>query len=220
MSNILKIFIIILAILIFLGLLTIGGILIINKVIFNNVDTGKVTITSTPSPTAEIVGLSPTPSTEVVVNPSQSVEVTPPSGWVAIDNTSQHYIAYRPNGWWYKIFSPNMETLGIDVNQIPDASEWAGLFTITRLTASNNFESYKANLEVGYTSQVQNISGRNWTVIKGKTPANELFDSLFVKYAYVIVDGKEFLAGTSSTEASFGGQEGNFDTFVSIIKFY
>ena len=113
-----------------------------------------------------------------------------------------------------------MQTLGIDTNKIPEASEWAGIITMTRLTADNGLESYKSNLEVGYTSQVQTISGRSWTVIEGKTPANELFNAQFVKYAYVTVDGKEYIAGIRSDLANYGGQEGTFDTFVSIISFY
>ena len=113
-----------------------------------------------------------------------------------------------------------METLGIDTNQIPESSEWAGIITITRLTASNNFESYKSNLEVGYTTSTQSIAGRNWTIIEGIIPANMLFDAQYVKYAYVTVNGKEFLAAIKSTQANFGGQEGTFDTFISIINFY
>jgi hypothetical protein len=191
---------------------------LITQVIFKNVSLDGSTLKITP--TVEVGTTTAPDSTDTVV-PTESAEVTPPSGWQPIDNTSQKYIAYRPNGWWYKLFEPNMETLGIDTSQIPDASEWAGIMTISRLNASNmDFESYKENLEPGYSETTQTISGRSWIIIHGKTPANELFDSLFVKYAYVTVDGKEFVAAIRSTDANFDGQESNFDIFVSVIKFY
>jgi len=191
--------------------------LLITQILFGNIPQGDKTLTGTPTTTVENTSV---PGTTNSVSPTGSVLVTPPSGWQAIDNTGQNYIAYRPDGWWYRLFPPNMETLGIDTSQIPEASEWAGIITISRLSASNNFESYKSNLEVGYTSLVQNIAGRNWTIIEGVIPANMLFDSQFVKYAYVNIGGREFLAAIRSTAANFGGQEGTFDTFISIINFY
>lgn len=213
-------------------LLTIGGvvlalsicvvivILIAQQTIFNNIENK---ITNTPKPTE--TSLTNTPSVTKTVDPTDIVEVTPPDGWKVIDNTSQKYLAYRPNGWYYKMFPPAMETLGIDTTAIPDASEWAGLITMTRLSASNNLGSYKANLEAGFTENSQVISGNTWTIIKGKTIENEIYGSQFVKYAYVQVSGKEYLAGitcdaTSSSCGNFNGQEATFDTFVSLIKFY
>lgn len=191
--------------------------LLIIQLFFGNIPQGDKTITGTPTTAIENTSITGTTN---LVSPTEGLVVTPPSDWLQIDNTGQGYIAYRPNGWWFRLFPPNMETLGIDTNQIPDASEWAGIITITRLNASNNLGSYKSNLEVGYTSVVQNISGRNWTIIEGITPANMIFDAQFVKYGYVNVGGREFLAAIRSTEADFGGQEGTFDMFISIINFY
>lgn len=181
--------------------------------------TGTPGTTGAPATTATPA----TPTTGVTVavttTPVVVAEVTPPSDWKPIDNTVQKYIAYRPNGWYFRFFS-NMELLGIDTNIIPVASEYAGIINITRLTASNNFESYKANLEPGYTQEVQVISGRSWTIIKGKTKPSEIFDVMFAKYAYVSEGGKEFLARIEHTTSNFAGQEGNFDIFVKTIKFY
>lgn len=191
--------------------------LLIIQLFFGNIPQGDKTITGTPTTAIENTSITGTTN---LVSPTEGLVVTPPSDWLQIDNTGQGYIAYRPNGWWFRLFPPNMETLGIDTNQIPDASEWAGIITITRLNASNNLGSYKSNLEVGYTSVVQNISGRNWTIIEGITPANMIFDAQFVKYGYVNVGGREFLAAIRSTAADFGGQEGTFDMFISIINFY
>jgi len=191
--------------------------LLITQILFGNIPQGDKTLTGTPTNTIENTSA---PGITSLVSPTGSAVVTPPSGWIAMDNTAQDYIAYRPGGWWFRFFSPNMETLGIDTNQIPEASEWAGIITISRLSASNNFESYKSNLEAGYTSSVQNIAGRNWTIVRGIIPENMLFDAQYAKYAYVNVGGREFLAAIRSTAANFGGQEGNFDMFVSIINFY
>jgi len=190
--------------------------LLITQLLFGNIPQGDKTITGTPTTAIENTSV---PGTTNSVSPTEGLIVTPPSGWLPIDNTGQDYIAYRPGGWWFRLFPPNMETLGIDTNQIPEASEWAGIITLTRLTASNNFESHTSILEAGYTTSIQNITGRNWTIVRGIIPTNMLFDAQFVKYGYVNVGGREFLAAIRSTAADFGGQEGTFDMFISIINF-
>ena len=115
-----------------------------------------------------------------------------------------------------------MELLGIDTNEVPEASEYAGVISMIRLTASNNWEAQKANLETGYSEDVQTISGHDWTIIKGKTVYYEEagFGGLFIKYAYVTVGGKEFVVRLESSLVDYGGQESNFDTFVKTVKFY
>jgi hypothetical protein len=190
---------------------------LITQILFGNIPQGGNNPTGTPT---TVVGNTTVPGITDEISPTEGAVVTPPSGWIAMDNTAQDYIAYRPGGWWFRFFSPNMETLGIDTNQIPEASEWAGIITLTRLNASNNFESHTSILEAGYTTSVQNIAGRNWTIVRGIIPANMLFDAQYAKYAYVNVGGREFLASIRSTAANFGGQESNFDTFISIINFY
>jgi hypothetical protein len=220
MSKGLKIFFVLGGIIVALGVIAVSIYYLIMLTVFNK--TSPIDTPPLPAPTSSIV-ITITPhivETIDTVAPTESVAITPPSGWIAIDNTSQSYIAYRPSGWYFRLFPPAMELLGIDVNQIPDASEWGGIITMARLNASNNFESYKSGLEAGYTTSVQSIGGRSWTIIEGITPANMLFDSQFVKYAYTDVGGKEFLASIRSSAANYGGQEGNFDIFVQTIRFY
>jgi hypothetical protein len=216
MGKIVKILLIVGGIFVALGACAVLIYWLINQTLFGNIPVVEKTPTATP--TINVYN-TPIPGVTDTVSPTESVVVAPPSGWVLIDNTVQKYLAYRPNGWYYRLFAPNMETLGIDTNKIPEASEWAGIITMSRLSAGG-LESYKSNLEVGYTSAVQTISGRSWTLIEGKTPANELFNAQFVKYAFVTVDGKDYVAGIRSDLANYGGQEGTFDTFVSVISFY
>ena len=217
MNKGLKILLIIGGIVVMIGACVIFVYLLITQILFGNIPQVDKTPTGTPTTTVENTSA---PGLTNSVSPTGTVVVTPPSGWIAMDNTAQDYIAYRPGGWWFRFFSPNMETLGIDTNQIPEASEWAGIITLTRLNASNNFESHTSILEPGYTTTIQNIAGRNWTIVRGIIPENMLFDAQYAKYAYVNVGGREFLASIRSTAANFGGQEGNFDTFISIINFY
>jgi hypothetical protein len=94
------------------------------------------------------------------------------------------------------------------------------MITVSRLTSSYDLASYKAELDPGYLETPQTISGRDWTIIKGHAPANMINDAQYVKYAYVIEAGKEFLVGIRSTLSNFGGYESTFDTFVSLITFY
>lgn len=218
MNKTLKVLLTIGGIVLGLGIITVLIISAVNSTIFNNLENKA---TNTPTPTSSTV----TPSVTKTVSPTEIVGITPPDGWQPIDNTSQKYIAYRPNHWYFKLFAPAMETLGIDTAKIPDASEWAGLITMTRLNTSNDFASYKENLEAGYTETTQIISGNTWTIIKGKTLFNEIYGSQYVKYGYVQVNGKDFLAGiTCNAEGTgcgnFNGQESTFNTFISIIKFY
>jgi len=221
-------------VLVVLGVVVLVGVVIVSAVVGYNManpNNQKVSPTPTaqvsPSVTAGVtISVTPNTSPTVSTSPSPTVsittEVTPPSGWQPIDNTSQKYIAYRPSGWYFKMFAPNMQLLGVDKNKIPDASEYAGMFTIQRLTGSSTLQAAKDNLDPGFSETTQEISGRTWTIIKGKQKLYEEsgMGGAYVKLAYVNVSGKEFIAQLQSTSSGFGGQESNFDIFVKTIKFY
>jgi|GEM_PF-3314494 len=181
--------------------------------------------TPTPTPEVEVTAsVKPTTSEEDTVEPTDIattpiVDVTPPADWEMISNlTFLPYEVYRPRGWYYKYFSPT--TLGMDPAKLPDASEYAGLLSISQLQSSTAWnDDYKSELMAGYTQSTQMIDGNEWTILEGKTKANELFDSQFVKYGYVKVGGKEYVVKMVSSAADFGGHESKFDILISTLRF-
>ena len=174
------------------------------------------TAVATDIPTTTPV-LTSTPGNVVTTTPV--VVVTPPAGWKEIDNTSQHYKAYRP-GWYYRLFSPNMEILGIDPKPIPQASEYVGTIFMMRLTASNNLGAFKSSLVPGYAQSTRSINGREWTMFVGKVTATAVSTEKFVKAGYVVVSGKEYLAEIQSEASDYGGHESQYETFITTINFY
>jgi len=192
----------------------------------NNNTTG--TDNSTPSPTATVTvqtstAITTTPVTTAISTPVTTVapvvSVTPPADWQEIDNTNQHYKAYRPH-WYYRLFPPNMEVLGIDPNPIPTASEYMGAIFIMRLTASNNLGVFKSSLEAGYTETTRMINGRQWTMYVGQIQATLASNAKYVKAGYVNVDGREYLAELQNEASNYGGYEAKFETFITTINFY
>jgi len=184
-----------------------------------------VTPTPTVEPTAEAVetvtptsepmttAAAPTATTAVVVS------VTPPAGWKEVVNDIQGYTAYRPGNWWFRFFPPSKGTLGIDPNPIPEVGEYAGAIIISRLSGGTTLNNYKSGLEAGYSEITQSINGRTWTIVEGVQPETEAFPKKYVKYGYVEVGSKQFVAGLTSGAANYGGYEDEFDTFISVLVF-
>ena len=141
-----------------------------------------------------------------------------PGNWVKIDNGALvSYDVYRAKGFNYRVFTNDF--VGIDPNPIPSASEYAGIISVMKLSGANNFDSQLANLEPGYQKCTREIDARTWTTVVGKTKANEISSSNFIKYAKVTVNAKDYMAKLTSTAADYSGQANNFETFITILKF-
>lgn len=191
--------------------------------------TATVTATVTPSVTAEP---SVTPSVSVTAQPTTTPVITgttttvpavndaqPPANWKPIENTSQGYTAYRPTGYYFRLFPPDMFVLGIDQSPIPTESEYMGVISMMRLSASNNWDSQIANLKPGYKTITREINGKSWTVVEGATKDSDAFPSRFIKYGRVKVDSKEFMARLDSSSSNYGGYADEFETFITTVVF-
>jgi len=202
-------------------LLVIAGLI---YVLVKQAGTPSVTPTPTVTPIEEAV-VTVTPSGEPEVTnttaPTTAVvaSVTPPAGWKELVNDGQGYTAYRPGNWWFRFFPPSKQLLGIDPNPIPEVGEYAGAITISRLTGGTTFNDYKSGLEAGYTESPSQINGRTWTMVEGVIPENEISGKKYVKYGYVEVGSKKFVAGLMSGAANYNGYESIFDTFLSVLVF-
>lgn len=183
--------------------------------------------TPTPAPTGEVedtvvpteVEEEEVTITPTVISGTPIVEATPPANWEKISNLNfLPYEVWRPNGFYYRYFSPS--TLGFDPAPLPEASEYAGMLSITQLQSGMSWTNdYVNELMAGYTTTTLTIKGNNWTVLEGKTKANEIFDSQFVKLGYVQVGGKEYVVKLVSSDANYGGHESKFDIMISILIF-
>jgi len=169
------------------------------------------TVTPTSEPTTTTAA--PTATTAVVAS------VTPPAGWKEVVNDIQVYTAYRPGNWWFRFFPPSKQLLGIDPNPIPEVGEYAGAITIVRLSGAATFNDWKEGLEAGFTETPTTINGRVWTIVKGKQSETGDFPNPYVKYGYVEVGSKQFVAGLTSGAANYNGYESIFDTFISVLVF-
>ncbi len=175
----------------------------------NDIDTDTVVVTTTkPSPTA---------TNNDTVAPVSGA--TPPENWQAIDFDCLGYTAYRPSGFFFRMFPPDCFVLGLDTNRIPEASEYMGMISLMKLSGSNNFTKYIDQLEDGYTKYTRSIDDRTWTIVEGKQPANELFDAKFVKLGNFKVGSKEYMARIESTSSNFGGYADEFEIFITTLKF-
>jgi hypothetical protein len=173
--------------------------------------TPAVTLTGTVNPSA-----TPMAGCAVV---AAVTGATPPATWKPVENSTQGFTAYRPTGFYFRLFPPDMFMLSIDPNPIPTASEYMGVINIIRLSASNNFESYLANLETGYQTCTREIDGRTWTTVVGKTKTTDAFEGKFVKYGKVTVGTKEYLARLENLKADYGGYSGQYETFITTLQF-
>ena len=142
-----------------------------------------------------------------------------PAGWTAVENPWAGYTAYRP-GWYYRIFTGG-EVLGIGPNPIPDASEYAGTIVIIKHdgTLAAEMANYTDRFDPGYTQTTVVAGCRDWTMLEGTEPPNELFDEMQTKVGFVTVDGEVFSVEYSIATASFPTHEAKFDTLIDIMVF-
>lgn len=145
-----------------------------------------------------------------------SKDIALPEGWEAIENTFQEYTAYRPKGFYYRLFPPNMYLLGVDPNPIPIATEYAGVITLLRTNSTNNLEGRLKDLKAGYTEKNVVFNSLEWRIIDGETKDTEMYDSYKVRYAYIKINGKEFLATLERETSKYSD---TFNTFIANIKF-
>ena len=187
----------------------------------------------TPTPTESEVTDTPTGTIKVTVTTSVTktaippvtmtttpiAEVTPPADWKLIDTMSfLPYTVYRPNGWWFRYFSP--ATLGLDPNQLPVASEYVGKLSISQLQSSSSWNTdYIGQLESGYSQLSQVVDSNTWLVIEGKFKDNELGTGNYTKLGYVKVGSKEYVVQLIGSNNTFDGNESKFDIMISTLKF-
>ncbi len=173
----------------------------------NTTATATASVTKTVAPTTTIVTTTPI------------AEVTPPADWKLLDTMSfLPYTVYRPNGWWFRYFSP--ATLGLDPNQLPAASEYAGKLSISQLQSASAWNSdYITQLEPGYSQVSQSIDGNSWLVIEGKFKDNELQTGSYTKLGYVKVGSKEFVVNLIGSNNTYDGNESKFDIMISTLRF-
>lgn len=191
----------------------------------NDTDNTEPTITETVTP--EVTDepevdetTTPTPTNNVSDGDVAPVSgVTAPDSWELLEYDCLGYKAYRPQGFFFRMFPPDCFVLGLDTNRIPEASEYMGMISLMKLSGSNNFEKYVDELDEGYTEYTREIEGRTWTMVEGKTPANELFDAKFVKLGNFEANGKEYMARLESGSSDYSGHSGTFETFISTLIF-
>lgn len=191
----------------------------------NNETDNEITETVTPEPTTtdvveenDDVTTTPTPATQTK-DVADVTGATPPDSWQLLEYDCLGYKAYRPNGFYFRMFPPDCFVLGLDPNRIPEASEYMGMISMMKLSASNNFDKYVAELEDGYTEYTRVIDGRTWNMVEGKMPANELFEAKYVKLGNVEVNGKEYMARIENSASNFGGYADEFETFITTLIF-
>jgi|GEM_PF-5816324 len=147
-----------------------------------------------------------------------------PEGWTQLDNSSQGYTAYKPPGWYHRFFGIGMQTLGIDTNAIPEASEYAGVIALTHVEGvpmSEWLTSQTSGLKPGYTETSGVYGEYTWNILEGEYLASDVFFPDYkVKYAYMEVEGRLFIAELMASPSAYSGYTDEFDIFIGTVLFW
>ena len=141
---------------------------------------------------------------------------TVPDSWEQIDNTSQGYTAYRPSSWYYRFFGSTMETFGIDPNEIPEVSEYAGVITLNRMQTT--MTEYISSLIPGYSDTTETIGENEWNIIDGTEEESELFGEREARFAFTEADSREFVVIMVASDTA--DYEDEFNNFLCSVSFW
>jgi len=116
-----------------------------------------------------------TPQEETNTPEEKTETRTIPEGWIDQESEDYEYKIAVPNGWYYRFFS-GTQSIGLDPNPIPEASEYPGVICFSALTESIT------EIRTTYTSDIQNINetsttvnDKTWTQITGNTSTEDIF---------------------------------------------
>lgn len=184
-------------------------------------ETADNEVTETPTVTEEPEEDTPTPTPTVTTTTASSgsinVTTTVPENWKAIEIASLPYQFYRPNNFYYRL---NGNTLGIDPNPIPEASEHAGIITFTKV--SNSKESIvneQKSALTGATQFEQTAGDNQWTILTGTIPESEIRAEQKAKIGVITGAGSTYILMYATSPASFSTYEAIFDILLGIIAF-
>jgi hypothetical protein len=136
-------------------------------------------------------------------------------------NARQGYTVCYPSGWYTRDFGYSQQSVGFDFFPIPEASEYAGVFTISisRQNSATLLSQYLEGLEGASTTAVT-IDGVSGIRIQGVFPSD---DNFFPNYRQIAVVMEKFgRTYTILMLSSPDGYEGNqllYDAFVASMRF-
>jgi len=142
-----------------------------------------------------------------------------PSGWVAIENKTYNYIAYKPSNYYYRAFGIE-SVLGIDPNKIPEASSYTGVISIQALDGS--LESAKNDYIQSFMAIAQDTKtteNGTWDLIIAEIPESDMQSAQNVMCAFIEVSGQVFVVDYRYDSSSDATYETIFDQFYPSIKF-
>jgi len=152
-------------------------------------------------------------------NDIDHTESTVPSGWVAVENNTYDYTAYKPSNYYYRFFGSE-SVLGIDPNQLPEASSYVG--AVSMQTLDGNLETAKNQYIDPFMAIAQDTKttkNGTWDLIMAEIPEDEMFPAQNVMCAFIEVDGQVFVVDYRYDSAGDAMYETVFDQFYQAIEF-
>ncbi|MBN2101230.1 hypothetical protein JW710_05130 [Candidatus Dojkabacteria bacterium] len=143
---------------------------------------------------------------------------TIPSGWVKRQNTTYNYTVAMPSNWWYRFFG-SMQTMGMDPNEIPEASEYAGLVTMSAYTdtVANLVADSKSSL-VGSSESTITVNCKTWTKVEGQNPSGIPFYADYkVVEVYTSHNGKTFCLKYMNDPGDFNTYKATYDKILESV---
>ncbi|MFQ5493228.1 MAG: hypothetical protein ACE5DX_03655 [Candidatus Dojkabacteria bacterium] len=139
-----------------------------------------------------------------------------PAGWKKVD-LGLGYTIYRPGNWWFRNFGG---TLGLDPNEIPEASEYAGMITMSKISGSmtSAISTYKSSLDTN-VNEFNAVAGDNdWVIVTGKIDETMESEAKQVKSGFIQGGGQVYQLEYRVPPSQFAANENVFDTLLGVIE--
>lgn len=151
--------------------------------------------------------------------PIETAKNVVPDGWKPVENGTYGYTAYRPSSYYYRFFGSQV-LLGIDPNEIPTASEYAGAITITAISGSlpTAAQDYYASMTSVVISESTELNG-TWTLVTANIAETISTPAQKTALAFIEVDGQVFVVEYRFQADSTGIYMDVFDQFYPSILF-
>jgi hypothetical protein len=184
--------------------------------------TNSVTENRTDSTTNGSATTDNTPSNQDLneSNPStNSSDESAPSNWREVENSAYDYTAYIPPTYYYRFFD-SARIVGIDTNELPEASEYMGIITINIERSSSVETTLNNNIRdwVAISTATEVHSNGRWSIVHGTIPANEMFEEKEVITAYIQHGEYVLSVEYRNAPSDFGTYEDIFDTVYQSLK--
>lgn len=136
-------------------------------------------------------------------------------------NTRQGYKVCYPKGWYTRDFGYSQLSVGFDAFPIPEASEYAGVFSIavSRRNSATVIAEYLSNLneQATTTITIDSVSGIR---VEGTLPVDDVFFPKYHQAAIVLEKfGRTYTIGMLSSPDGYVANLPLYNSFVASLKF-